>query len=56
MGATGGVACAQAMKVTIDMNGAILLMGRKEEVRVGQGFHEVVITIEDGVTGERDTT
>ena len=56
VGATGGVACAQAMKFTIDMDGSIPLMGGKEEVRGGQGFHDVIITIEDGVTGGRETT
>ena len=54
--ATGGVACAQVVKVTIDMDGAIPLMGRKDEVRGGQGFHDVIITIEDGVVGGRETT
>ena len=56
MGATGGVACAQATKVTIDTDGAIPLMGKKDEVRGGQGFHDVIVTIEDGVTGGRETT
>ena len=56
VGDTGGVACAQAAKVTIDIDGAIPLMGEKDEVRGGQGFHDVIITIEDGVTGGRETT
>ena len=52
VGATRGVACAQAAKVTIDTNGSIPLMGGKDEVGGGQGFHDVIITIEDGVSGE----
>ena len=56
VGATRGVAYAQAVKFTIDTNGAILIMGGKDEVRGGQGFHDVIITIEDEVTGERETT
>ena len=56
MGATEGVACAQAVKVTIDTDGAILFMGRKDELRGGHGFHDVIITIEDGVTRGRETT
>ena len=56
VGATGGVACAQAVKFTIEMDGAILLMGRKDEVTGGQGFHDVIITIEGGVIGGMEIT
>ena len=56
VGATRGVACAQAAKVTIDTDGAISLMCGKYEVRGGQGFHDVIITIKDGVTGGRVST
>ena len=56
VGATGGVTCDQAMKFTIDTDGAIPFMGGKDEVMDGQGFHDVIITIEDGVTGGRETT
>ena len=56
VGAIGGVACAEVTKVTIGMDGAILFMGGKDEVRGGHGFHDVIIAIEDGVTGGRETT
>ena len=56
MGATRGVACAQAVKVTIETDGAIPLMGRNDEVKGGKGFHDVVITVKYGVTGGRLTT
>ena len=56
VGATGGVACAEITKFTMGTGGAIPLMGGKDEVRGGRGFHDVVITIEDGVTGGRETT
>ena len=51
-----GEACAQVAKVTIDMDGAIPLMGGKDEVRGGKGFHDVVIRVKYGVTGGRVTT
>ena len=54
--ATEGVACAQAMKFTIGMDGAIPFMGKKDEVRGGQGFHDFIIKIEDRVTGLWETT
>ena len=41
-------------KVTIDTDGAILLMGIKDEG--GKGFHDVIITVKYGVTGGRVTT
>ena len=56
VGAIGGVACAQAVKVTIGMDGAIPLMGGKDEVRGGHGFHDVIIAIEYGVTRGREKT
>ena len=56
VGATLGAAYAQVAKVTIDIDGAIPLMGEKDEVRGGQGFHDVIITVEDGVTSGRETT
>ena len=56
VGATAGVACAQATKVTIGTDGAIPLMGGKDEVKGGHGFHEVVITKEGGMTGVREAT
>ena len=56
VGAIGGVVCVQAMKVTIGMGGVIWFMGGKDEVKGGHGFHDVIITIEDGVTRGRDTT
>ena len=56
MGVTGGVTCAEIMRVTMGTGGAIPLMGGKDEVRGGRGFHDVVIVIEDGVTGGRETT
>ena len=56
MGATLWEACAEAVKVTIDTDGGIPLMGGKDEVRGGQGFYDVFITIEDGVTRGRGTT
>ena len=45
-----GEVCALVAKVTIDMDGAILLMSGKDEARGGKGFHDVIITVEDGVT------
>ena len=56
VGATKGVACAEITKVTIGTGGAIPFMGRKDEVKGGHGFHDVIITIEDGVIGGRETT
>ena len=56
VGAIGGVACAEIMKVTIGMGGAIQFMGGKDEFQRGHGFHDVIIAIEDGVTEERETT
>ena len=56
VGDTRGVACAQAVKFTIGIDGAISFMGRKDEVRGGHGFHDVIITIEDGVARGRETT
>ena len=56
VGATGGVACAQTMKLTIDTDGDIPFMGGKDEVSGGQGFHNAIITIEYGVTGGKGTT
>ena len=50
VGATEVVACAQAVKVTIDTDGAILVMGMKDEIRGGQGFHDVVVTTGGGRT------
>ena len=55
VGATGGVAFGKATKFTIGMDGAILFMGGKDEFMGGQGFHDVIITIEDGVTIGRET-
>ena len=55
VGATKGVACADIMKVTIGMGGAIPFMGGKDEVRGGNGFHDVIIAIEYGVTRGRET-
>ena len=56
VGATGGVACVEIMKVTIGMGGAIPFMGGKDEVRGGHGFHDGIIIIEYRVTGGRDNT
>ena len=56
MGTTGGVACAQASKVIIGTDGAISLMGGKDEVRGGHGFHDVIVTTGGGRTGGRETT
>ena len=51
-----GATCAQVMKFTIGMDGVIPLMGGKDEVRGGKGFHDVVITVEYGVASGRVTT
>ena len=56
VGVALGTTCVQVAKVTIDMEGAIPLMGGKDEVRGGNNFHDVIITIEDGVIGGRETT
>ena len=56
VGAPRGVACAKIRKVTIGTGAAIPFMGGKDEVRGGHGFHDVIIRIEDGVTGGRETT
>ena len=51
-----GVVCAQVEKVTIDMDSSIPLMGRKDDVRGGEGFHEVSIIGKDGMMGGREAT
>ena len=56
VGASVGVSSAEIMKVTIGTGGAIPFMGGKDEVRGGHGFHDVIITIEYGVVGGRETT
>ena len=54
--AIGGIACVQAAKVSIETDGAISLMGGKDDVRGGEGFHEVNITGKCGMMGGRETT
>ena len=56
VGATGGITCVEIIKFTMGMGASIPLMGGKDEVRGGRGFHDVFIAIEDGVTRGRDTT
>ena len=38
MKVTGGIACAHAVEVIIDMDGVIPIMGRKDKVKGGEGF------------------
>ena len=54
--ARGGVACAQDAKVTLEMDGTILLMGEKGDVKGGEGFHEVNVIGKGGMMGGRETT